>query len=47
MKEMNQKELTNIQGGAIGTIGGLLIIAGAVLLAGIWDGFVRPLPCHE
>ena len=44
MKELNEKELRKINGGGFGL--GLLIGAGITLLAGIIDGFVRPLKCN-
>lgn len=44
MKELDRKELMKINGGGIGI--GLLIGAGIVLIAGIVDGFVRPLKCN-
>ena len=44
MKELDSKELMNINGGGLGL--GLVIGAGIVFLAGILDGFVRPLKCN-
>lgn len=44
MKELDRKELMKINGGGFGI--GLLIGAGIVLIAGIVDGFVRPLKCN-
>lgn len=44
MKELNEKELRKVNGGGFGF--GLLIGAGITLLAGIIDGFVRPLKCN-
>ncbi len=44
MKELDRTELMKINGGGFGI--GLLIGAGIVLIAGIVDGFVRPLKCN-
>lgn len=44
MKELEREELKKINGGGFGL--GLLIGAGFVLLAGIIDGYVRPLKCN-
>lgn len=46
MKELNEKELRKINGGGFGLGFGLLIGAGITLIAGIIDGFVRPLKCN-
>ena len=44
IKELNEKELKQINGGGIGI--GLLITAGIVFLAGLLDGYVRPSKCN-
>lgn len=44
MMELNNQELKKVNGGGFGL--GLLISAGVVLLAGIIDGYVRPLKCN-
>lgn len=46
MKELNKKELMRVNGGGFGFGFGLLIGAGITLIAGIIDGFVRPLKCN-
>ena len=44
MKELDNHELKKVNGG--GFCIGLLIGAGFVLIAGIIDGYVRPLRCN-
>lgn len=47
MKELSKKELSNIQGGGFNTGIAFAIIAGLTFIAGIIDGYVRPLACHK
>lgn len=46
MKNLNDKELMNVEGGAvkIGLIVG--IAAGITFLVGLIDGIIRPLKCN-
>lgn len=44
--KLSKEELENIYGGGTGLIV-VGIVALCVLIAGIIDGFVRPLKCHE
>lgn len=44
MKEIDKNELKQIEGGGVGL--GLAIIAGAVFIIGVIDGYVRPLKCN-
>lgn len=44
MRNLDKKELQNIQGGGLGI--GLLICAGVVFLVGVIDGYVRPMKCN-
>lgn len=44
---LTEKELREINGGSISLGLGLLIIAGVVFLAGVVDGYVRPLKCNR
>lgn len=45
MKELNSKELHDINGGSQLAIG-LAIVAGITFIIGIIDGYVRPLKCN-
>ncbi len=47
MKELSKKELSNIEGGAFNAGIALAIVAGITFIAGIIDGYVRPLACHK
>lgn len=44
MKELDNRELKQINGGGVGTW--LLIGGGIVFLIGVIDGYVRPLACN-
>lgn len=44
MKELDNNELKQINGGGVGTL--LLIGGGIVFLIGVIDGYVRPLACN-
>lgn len=44
MKELTNNELKQIHGGGWGL--GIIIGAGISFLIGVFDGFIRPLPCH-
>ena len=46
IKELNNKELKNIKGGAISVWGIIGIIAGAIFGIGAVDAYVRPLKCR-
>ena len=46
MKELEKKELLEINGGGISIGMGIGIIAGITFLIGVVDGLVRPLRCH-
>lgn len=46
MKELNEQELTEIQGGGISVGTCLLIVAGVTFVVGFIDGIVRPLKCN-
>lgn len=48
MQKLNQEQLKKIEGGSATAgfiVAGLLTIS--VIVAGIFDGLVRPLSCHE
>lgn len=46
MQTLHKEELLKIQGGGAGiVIAGLIALA--TLIVGIYDGFTRPLSCHE
>lgn len=45
MKELNEKELHEVNGGSKVAVG-LLIAAGITFLIGVIDGYVRPLRCN-
>lgn len=47
MTEVNEKELENIKGGGITPWVAVGIGAVVVFLIGLYDGFTRPLKCHE
>lgn len=47
MKELSKKELSNIQGGAFNVGIALAVTAAITFIAGIIDGYVRPLACHK
>lgn len=46
MREIENKELSNIDGGAISAWTAIGIGAGIVFLIGVLDGFFRPLKCN-
>lgn len=46
MKELEQKELMEVQGGALKLGFGLVIGGAIVFLIGLIDGFIRPLKCN-
>ena len=46
MKELNEQELKEVQGGGISLGTGLLIVAGVTFVVGFIDGIVRPLRCN-
>ncbi len=47
MKKLNTEELLKIEGGSGGGLLILGLIALGTIIAGIIDGFTRPLACHE
>lgn len=47
MKELSKKELSNIQGGGFNASIALAIVAGLTFIAGVIDGYVRPLACNK
>lgn len=47
MKQLNKKELSKIQGGGFNAGIAIAIVAGITFIAGIIDGYVRPLACHK
>ncbi len=48
MKQIETEKLNQIQGGGGISLGvGLLIVAGAVFVIGVIDGFFRPLKCNK
>jgi len=47
MRKLTNNELQNIDGGGISFGIGLLIGAAVVFLAGVTDGYVRPLACRS
>ena len=46
MKEINEKDLKNIQGGGLSVWGAIGIGAIVTVVIGVIDGFVRPLKCN-
>ena len=46
MKELEEQELQEVQGGGISLGTGLLIVAGVTFIVGFIDGIVRPLKCN-
>lgn len=46
MKELQEEELKEVQGGGISLGTGLLIIGGVAFVVGLIDGIVRPLKCR-
>ena len=47
MKQISKEELENINGGGLSLLGAAGIIAGAVFIIGVIDGYVRPKKCNE
>ena len=47
IKEISKDELQEMNGGGISLLGVAGIIAGAVFIIGVIDGFVRPKKCNE
>lgn len=46
MKNLNEKELMQVQGGAVSKflIGGLIVLG--IFIAGVVDGYLRPYGCR-
>ena len=47
MEKINKEELQNIDGGGLSLLGVAGIVAAAVFLIGVIDGYVRPKKCNE
>lgn len=48
MKQVENEQLSKIQGGGGISLGvGLLIVAGAIFVIGVIDGFFRSLKCNK
>ena len=47
MRELSNQELLRTEGGGISLVVGCVLATVAVLVAGILDGFTRPLKCNE
>ena len=47
MEKISKDELQEMNGGGISLLGVAGIIAGAVFIIGVIDGFVRPKKCNE
>lgn len=47
IKEISKDELQNINGGGISLLGAAGLVAGAVFLIGVIDGYVRPKKCND
>lgn len=48
MKPVETEKLSKIQGGGGISLGvGLIIVAGAIFVIGVIDGFFRPLKCNK
>ena len=45
IKQVNNEELKELNGGGIGLLGAAGIVAGAIFLIGVVDGYVRPQKC--
>lgn len=46
MKDLTNKELLKVDGGAFKIGIGVAIIAGLTFIAGVIDGIIRPLKCN-
>ena len=47
MERINKEELKNIDGGGLSLLGIAGIVAAAVFIIGVVDGYVRPKKCDE
>lgn len=47
MHEIKEKELENVKGGGITPWAAVGLGALFVFMIGVYDGFTRPLACHE
>jgi hypothetical protein len=47
MEKINKEELKQLDGGGLSLLGVAGIVAGAVFLIGVIDGYVRPKKCNE
>ena len=47
MEQISKEELKNIDGGGLSLLGAAGIIAGAVFLIGVIDGYINPKKCNE
>lgn len=47
MQKLNNQQLSKISAGGFSAGLAMAIVAGLTFIAGIIDGYVRPLPCHK
>lgn len=47
MKVVGNEELKELDGGGISLLGAAGIVAGAIFLIGVIDGYVRPQKCND
>lgn len=47
MEILNQKELKEVKGGALGSKLILALVSGGAFVVGLIDGFLRPLKCRN
>ena len=47
MKKISKDELQSINGGGLSLLGAAGLIAGAVFIIGVIDGYVNPKKCNE
>lgn len=45
--KLTDNELKKVEGGGLKVGAALAIAAGVIFLIGVFDGYTRPLACHE
>ena len=46
MKTLNEEKLKDIDGGSFTVWGAIAMVTGVIFIAGVLDGFTRPLTCN-
>ncbi len=46
MRELNNDELTKLNGGGLSLLSTIGIVGAVVFLIGVFDGYVRPMRCN-